>query len=81
MSIHMEKCPRSVHRGFKTAASSWSRSTVVLVKEMNNDNHMKFAQHDLTTGLGSPLVDIVYICVQINLAYCSGLLGRYSYQH
>ena len=27
----MEKCPRSVHRGFKTAASSWSHSTVVLV--------------------------------------------------
>ena len=31
MSIHMEKCPRSVYRGFKTAASSWSHSTVVLV--------------------------------------------------
>ena len=27
----MEKCPRSVHRGFKTAVSSWSHSTVVLV--------------------------------------------------
>ena len=35
MSIHMEKCPRSVHRGFKTATSSWSHSTVVLVFTVN----------------------------------------------
>ena len=49
----MEKCPRSVHRDFKTAASSWSHSTVVLVDEMTGRTFYTKPENCYLGSLGS----------------------------